>query len=64
MLSGRAASFARSVGNAADLARIYAADLARIYLSIRSALTKRSLSRDAPTPYPFVFLLFLMDRNL
>jgi len=41
MLSERAALFARSSGNAAALARIY--------LSVRSAWTKRSLSRDART---------------
>jgi len=44
MLSERAALFVRSSSNAADLARIC--------LSVRSAWTKRSLSRDAPTPYP------------
>src|SRR6516225_2308931 len=41
MLSERAALFARSSGNAAALARIY--------LNVRSAWTKRSLSRDART---------------
>jgi len=41
MLSERAALFARSSGNAAAVARIY--------LSVRSAWTKRSLSRDART---------------
>jgi hypothetical protein len=41
MLSERAASTGRSSGNAAALARIY--------LSVRSAWTKRSLSRDART---------------
>lgn len=41
MLSEQAALFARSSSNAAALARIY--------LSIRSAWTKRSLSRDART---------------
>jgi len=44
MLSERAALFARSSGNAAGLARIYE--------SVRSAWTKRSLSRDAPNPNP------------
>ena len=41
MLSARAASTGRSSGNAAALARIY--------LTVRSAWTKRSLSRDART---------------
>jgi len=55
-LSERAALFARSSGNAAASARIY--------LSVRSAWTKRSLSRDARTLTRWPLGIRLRRRNL